>query len=174
MPDHPLIPPHSRLHWFIQISSLALGPIFYLCAPSEITKFMVFHAIIQFTWFTIAAAIPAYVNKVMYYVDFAWPFGVSIIALATYYFTTDTCDPFSLSCLLAQPVRKLLMCSAFFLHGARMGAGATWMLTTGVWSPNADLPRYQFAKIREEHFGRRWDMLIMQVRRSGHSALYCT
>jgi hypothetical protein len=33
-------------------------------------------------------------------------------------------------------MRRQLTIVAFFLHGARMGSGALYMLLSGVWSPS--------------------------------------
>lgn len=151
--SNPPVPPHTLLHYFVNNSGVLVIPILLLC-PTSIKSFAVFHFLLQTLWFTIFAGIPAMVTKVMFWVDFAWPWGLCLISACVYWYTSFDEE--------MGTGRRLIICGAYALHGARMGAGAIWMIGSGTWNVEKDLPRYQFQKIRVEKFGWTWDMKFMQ------------
>ncbi|GMH79224.1 hypothetical protein TL16_g08074 [Triparma laevis f. inornata] len=102
-----------------------------------------------------AACIPAFFTNVMYWVDFAWPWGLSIIGVFVWWWTGVDEE--------YDTLRRKLICGCYLLHGARMGFGAVVMIVSGTWNWRVkDLPRYQFQKIRVETNGGSWNMLLMQ------------
>ncbi len=139
------VPPHSSLHYLVHASGPLIPAILYF---TPYRQALLTHAIIQFVWFTFTAVVPGLRHNVMYYVDFAWPWGLAIIGIYTH--------------IVTEPgLRGQLICLAYILHGARMGMGATFLILSGTWKPGKDLPRYQFQKIRVNAMGGTWGTAVM-------------
>ncbi|GMH52066.1 hypothetical protein TrST_g4217 [Triparma strigata] len=148
------VPAHSKLHYLVHASGPINGLVLFL-APPILKSFALQHGSVQLIWFIFSACIPSFFTNVMYWVDFAWPCGLAWIGLFVWWWTgvDDEYDT----------LRRKLICGAYLLHGARMGFGALVMIATGTWNWRvADLPRYQFQKIRVEQNGGSWNMLVMQ------------
>ena len=93
----------------------------------------------------------------MYWVDLAWPWGLSLISFCTYLYAKELAENDGGDIT----IKAYIICVFYFLHGARMGMGSLYMLCSGTWSTKEDLKRYQFQKIRTEAFGGTWNRLIM-------------
>lgn len=148
------IPPHSKLHYFVHSTGWIPCAVVALGDSVHLKQFAMQHLTVQATWFVLSACLPAFFTGVMYWVDFAWPWGLTWIGAFTYWFTSFDSE--------LNTTRRNLICLAYALHGARMGAGAVFMILSGTWKVSKDLPRYQFQKIRVEHLGGSWNMLVMQ------------
>ena len=139
----PSIPPRSTVHYLVNLLS-PLIPLALLLAPAPLFPFLVKHSLLQFALFTVTATIPCALTGVMWYVDFAWPWGLFLIGLFTWLQTQGGGEDFN--------YRRAIVCGCYALHGARMGLGAAFIILTGGWTTKKDLPRYEYQKIRFAHF----------------------
>ena len=142
----PEIPPRSLVHYLFHIASFVV-PVLILLSPNPLLDFFFRHSAIQFVFFTFTAVIPCIGTGRMYFVDFAWPWGLTIIGVYTYMYNLTTSSSES-----SFNLRKTIVCLCYVIHGTRMGMGATFLILTGRWSPKRDLPRYEYQKIRYAHF----------------------
>jgi len=115
--------------------------------PNPMFDFFMKHAALQFVLFTAVAVIPCCLTGAMLFVDVVWPFGLSIIGVYSYLYTVDASSSDT-----TIDLRRVVMCSCYAIHGARMGVGALFMIATGNWDLKKDLSRYAYQKIRFEHF----------------------
>ncbi len=98
------------------------------------------NAAIQFFLFIFLAHIPAYRTKRMSYVDIAWPLGLVAIGIIALVFTPTL------------SIRSLCVSTIYILIGGRMGTGALWMWSKGVF--NREFPRYQYQRLRWQRVNR--------------------
>ena len=123
-----------------------LAPVFIILSPNPLLDFFFRHSAIQFLFFSFTAVLPCIFTGRMYFVDFAWPWGLTIIGIYTYIYTAATSDDDSFN------LKRVIVCLCYIIHGTRMGIGATFLILSGRWNPKRDLPRYEYQKIRYAHF----------------------
>ncbi len=109
-----------------------------------------YHAYCQTLLFVFVAAIPAYVTKVMWWVDFAWPLGLCYMAVFFYVQNNS------------KGIRCSIICSLLFLHGFRMVVGAVYAIISGSWTTTKDLPRYDYQRLRSQILQNNWQV-AMQI-----------
>lgn len=80
------VPPHSTIHYLVHLAGPINGLVIFL-APPILRSFALQHGSVQLIWFILAACIPAFFTNVMYWVDFAWPWGLSIIGVFVWWWT---------------------------------------------------------------------------------------
>lgn len=94
----------------------------------------------QIILFVIVACIPAYKTGRMSYVDIAWPWGLVLIGVLTYFYSTG------------HWLRILIISAAYIFIGLRMGWGALKMWKLGWFK--TEFPRYQYQRRRWEKHGK--------------------
>ena len=82
--------------------------------------------------FVVFAHIPCYFTGVMWWVDLAWPVG--LVAIGAYHLMLSG----------ALTMAAKLVCVCYIFQGARMTLGATIIITSGRWTTDRELQRYQY------------------------------
>jgi steroid 5-alpha reductase family enzyme len=85
----------------------------------------------------------------MSYVDIGWPWGLTVIGIVTWLFSSG------------DPIRVAIVSIAYIFAGGRMGIGAIQLLRLG--HLNTELPRYEFQKRRWAKAGKTKTVLAMQI-----------
>lgn len=126
-----------------------LGP--QLKLKGDGSRFFIDHAMLQTVLFFFAAMIPAYIYKVMWFVDIAWPVGLMCISIYNFF-------------ILAETWKAWLICGCVFFQGFRMFLGGCFLVTTGRWKVDKDIQRYEYQKIRQEkkHGPGSFNMMFIQ------------
>jgi steroid 5-alpha reductase family enzyme len=107
------------------------------------------NGLLQFLLFTLVVCIPTWRTGRMSYVDIGWPWGLTVIGIVTWLFSSG------------EPVRVAMVSIAYIFAGARMGLGAIKLLQLG--HLNTELPRYEFQKRRWTKAGKTNTALAMQI-----------
>ena len=120
----------SRL---FQITLFSL--VFYIFFQIEnFQNFLLINLISQIFIFLFIVCIPAYFTERMSYVDIAWPFGLVVIGIISFFYG----DGYLL--------KKSIISMLYIIAGLRMGIGALILLKKGYL--NKELPRYSYQRIR--------------------------
>ncbi|KAL4497902.1 hypothetical protein ABPG72_014759 [Tetrahymena utriculariae] len=106
--------------------------------------------IVQLCIFIPVACIPAFLTKKMWFVDIAWPCGLTAIAVQILFFFPAP-----------STWHRTFIGVCYLFQGGRMFLGALGMVFRGVWSlQKPDLPRYQYAKDKFAKKGMNLDLNI--------------
>lgn len=110
--------------------------VFFSVAPHiDDTKWVLNHFLYQTALFIVVAQLPSLKTGVMWWVDFAWPTGLMLIGI--YLFLRAQTSSF----------KVYMVCACYTFQGFRMALGALYLIISGKWKTNKDLPRYQYQKI---------------------------
>ena len=107
------------------------------------------NGIAQLALFALVVCWPAWKTGRLSYVDIAWPWGLVLIAVATYLLS----DGYWL--------RTLVISMVYAFVGARMGIGALKMWHAGYFK--TEFPRYQYQRLRWQKAGKTNTGLLLQV-----------
>jgi len=66
----------------------------------------------------------------MWWVDLAWPCG--LVMIGVYLFVKAQ----------TSSLKVYFVCACYILQGSRMASGAIFLITSGKWKTDKDLPRY--------------------------------
>lgn len=114
--------------------------VFWL-TPAPLQDLFRLNAVVQALVFIPLVQIPALITSQLIYVDIGWPTGLCCVALTA--LTSGT----------GWWLRRWVASSLLLVHGARMMVGAFFMFGSAskfTFRFSADLPRYQFARVRWE------------------------
>jgi steroid 5-alpha reductase family enzyme len=136
------------MKYFTPIFPFIIGCIVLILMPS-LFELAIINLLGQTLLFVIVACIPAYKTGRMSYVDIAWPWGLVLIGILTYFFSSG------------HWLRVSIISAIYLIIGLRMGLGALKMWKIG-WL-NTELPRYQFQRRRWQNSGKTNVSLIMQI-----------
>ena len=136
------------MKYFTPLLPFFIGCILLILEPS-LSKLAVINLSGQILLFILLACIPAYRTGRMSYVDIAWPWGLVLIGVLTYVFSSGDW------------LRVLVISTAYVLIGLRMGLGALKLWKSG-WL-ETEFPRYQYQRRRWEKSGKTNVSLALQV-----------
>lgn len=125
-----------------------IGSMLLVLMPA-LSQLAIINLVGQTLLFITIACVPAYKTGRMSYVDIAWPWGLVMIGVLTYIYSTG------------HWLRVLLISAAYIFIGLRMGLGALKMWRLG-WF-NTEFPRYQYQRRRWEKNGKANKSLVMQI-----------
>ena len=120
-----------------------------LVATEEFREVALIKGVAQGVLFAAVVCIPAWRTGRMSYVDIGWPCGLVVIGGISFVF------------LEGDPWRLAAVSAVYVLVGARMGGGALALWRAG--HLEAELPRYQYQRLRWERAGKTNQALALQV-----------
>lgn len=136
----------ARLHPIETIIGYAIVIPYFNSENTLICDWFVQNAIVQFLIFFPITIVPTWYTRHMFYVDIAWPCGVTAIGLQMMYFSTTvgtSATSFPGSFIYSYP---FLVGLAIAVHGFRMAFGAIVLFFPYIY--DTDIPRYEYAKLR--------------------------
>lgn len=136
------------MKYFLPLFPFLVGCIVLILMPS-LSQLAIINALAQIFLFIILACIPAWKTGRMSYVDIAWPWGLVVIGILTYFFSTG------------HWLRVLIISTAYIFIGLRMGLGALKMWKSG-WL-KTEFPRYQYQRRRWKKSGKTNTSLVIQI-----------
>ena len=136
------------MKYFLPLFPFIVGCIVLILIPS-LSQLAIINALAQIFLFIIVACIPAWKTGRMSYVDIAWPWGLVVIGILTYFFSTG------------HWLRVLIISTAYIFIGLRMGLGALKMWKSG-WL-KTEFPRYQYQRRRWKKTGKTNTSLVIQI-----------
>ena len=107
------------------------------------------NGLLQLLLFALVVCLPTWRTGRMSYVDIGWPWGLTVIGIVTWLFSSG------------DPIRVAIVSIAYIFAGGRMGIGAIQLLRLG--HLNTELPRYEFQKRRWAKAGKTNTVLAMQI-----------
>ena len=133
-----------------------------VCAPTR--EFALSNFLVQLIIFLVFANLPAWRSNRLSYVDFAWPAGLTAIAVQLFCFADARTSP------------VLVVAGIYALVGLRMAVWAVHMYRPGVLT--RDLPRYEYqrqrwarAGFRSERFSVQYEILVQAMANMSFLAL---
>lgn len=120
-----------------------------LLASEELRSVALVNGVAQLLLFAGVVCIPAWRTGRMSYVDIGWPWGLVVIAIATF------------TLLDGYWLRKLVVSLVYLSVGSRMGIGALALWRAG--HLQKELPRYEYQRLRWERSGKTNHALSLQV-----------
>lgn len=136
------------MKYFLPLFPFLVGCIVLILMHS-LSQLAIINALAQIFLFIIVACIPAWKTGRMSYVDIAWPWGLVVIGILTYFFSTG------------HWLRVLIISTAYIFIGLRMGLGALKMWKSG-WL-KTEFPRYQYQRRRWKKSGKTNTSLVIQI-----------
>lgn len=136
------------MKYFTPLFPFFIGCILLILKPS-LSYLAIINLIGQIFLFIFIACIPAWKTGRMSYVDIAWPWGLVLIGLLTYF------------CSTGHWLRVLIISTAYIFMGLRMGLGALKMWKSG-WL-KTEFPRYQYQRRRWKKTGKTNKPLVIQI-----------
>ena len=125
-----------------------LGFVLVLLMP-VFSQLALLNAVGQLVLFVLVACIPAWQTGRMSYVDIAWPWGLVLIGVLTFFYSPG------------YEYRVWVVSGAYVLMGLRMGLGALKMWRMG-WL-KTEFPRYQYQRRRWQKSGKTNTALVIQI-----------
>jgi len=136
------------MKYFTPLLPFFVGCLLLILEPS-LSKLAVINLSGQIILFMFLACIPAFRTGRMSYVDIAWPWGLVLIGILTYTYSSG------------HWLRVLIVNATYVLIGLRMGLGALKLWKSG-WL-KTEFPRYQYQRRRWQKSGKTNTTLAMQV-----------
>lgn len=136
------------MKYFSPLFPFLIGCVVLILIPS-LSQLAFINAMGQILLFVIVACIPAWKTGRMSYVDIAWPWGLVLIGILTYFLSTG------------HWLRVLIISTSYIFIGLRMGLGALKMWRSG-WL-NTEFPRYQYQRRRWQKAGKTNKPLVIQI-----------
>lgn len=136
------------MKYFSPLIPFLFGWLLLLFIPS-LFKLALINGLGQIILFVFVASIPAWKTGRMSYVDIAWPWGLVLIGLLTYFFSAG------------HWLRVSIISGTYIFIGLRMGLGALKMWKNG-WL-KTEFPRYQYQRRRWQKHGKTNEPLAIQV-----------
>lgn len=120
-----------------------------LLITMSFSEISLINGLLQLLLFALVACLPTWRTGRMSYVDIGWPWGLTVIGIVTWLFSSG------------DPIRVAIVSIAYIFAGGRMGIGAIQLLRLG--HLNTELPRYEFQKRRWAKAGKTNTVLAMQI-----------
>jgi len=136
------------MKYFSPLFPFVIGCTVLFLIPS-LFELAIINFVGQIFLFVVVACIPAYKTGRMSYVDIAWPWGLVLIGVLTYFYSAG------------HWLRLLIISSAYIFIGLRMGLGALKMWKIG-WL-KTEFPRYQYQRRRWQKSGKNNKTLVIQI-----------
>ncbi len=120
-----------------------------LLITMSFSEISLINGLLQLLLFALVVCLPTWRTGRMSYVDIGWPWGLTVIGIVTWLFSSG------------DPIRVAIVSIAYIFAGGRMGIGAIQLLRLG--HLNTELPRYEFQKRRWAKAGKTNTVLAMQI-----------
>lgn len=120
-----------------------------LLITMSFSEISLINGLLQLLLFALVVCLPTWRTGRMSYVDIGWPWGLTVIGIVTWLFSSG------------DPIRVAIVSIAYIFAGGRMGIGAIQLLRLG--HLNTELPRYEFQKRRWAKAGKTNTFLAMQI-----------